>query len=265
MGVIKDIFRAITSDNYEVSIGRRIVTFLGTRGGVGTTTYALDTAVTLAQGGKQVLFIDGNLDTPNAYRFLLKEPDKLQTTLKEALLRSDLSIDVLITETKYKNLRLISGAPGTKLGDYSNIRQDVCEKLISLAEQRFDVVVIDACSNPYLELTVAAVGKANSVFLITEPDKQLFLTLAKLKDFLTTMTGENKLRYVIQNKVTLRSFEQSDFNLIGLENFGTIPYVPELNNANVKDRLLMYTRAFESSGYAYKAIIEKIIDTISGH
>lgn len=261
---IRDLLKSLTTEGYGVTIGSRVVAFLGVRGGVGTTTYALNTACALAKAGKQVLYIDGNLELPNAYRFLLSNPDEFQSELRDALLGSEISLDTIMVETKFKNIRLISSNPVSKLGDYMNIRMDACERLLELAGRRFDVIVIDCNSSLYLELTLASIKCANNIFVVTEPDKELYLGLAKLRDYLAVMMHENKLKNVIQNKVTLRAFSEADLKDIGLHSFAEIPYAPELMQSNVADEVLVSTGMYENLGYEFEKVIDRICGVVGG-
>jgi pilus assembly protein CpaE len=143
----------------------RLLTFMGAKGGTGVTTVACNFAVALASDPEQTtLLIDLDLPLGDAALNLgiiaefsaidaLEQCERLDGSfLKKLLVQHDSGISVL-------------AAPG-RFQPYTPSNESV-DKLISVARQEFDNVVVDVGSR--LDLTATALFKeASSVYLITQ-------------------------------------------------------------------------------------------------
>ena len=90
-----------TIENHILAIG-------GGKGGTGKSLITACLGICLADRGNEVLLVDADLGTANLHTFLGLKPPKIG--LSDFITRRKSSIDSIITKTRIKNLKLISGA-----------------------------------------------------------------------------------------------------------------------------------------------------------
>jgi len=110
--------------------------------GEGKTTTAINTAVSLAESGANVLLIDGDLRRPSLHKVLeVNNEDGLSRALSERLDGSDLFS--IIKGTEVSGLSLLTSGPqlknSPKLLDHEKLRQ-----LFATLESKFTHIVIDS-------------------------------------------------------------------------------------------------------------------------
>ncbi len=194
------------------SIPGMVVSFLGTKGGTGTTTLAVNCAAELRRvTGAPTVVVDLKPGTGDVALFLgvrskftlLDLLDQLDwidpRAVPELLARHDCGIDVLPGAPDY-------GRPGSS--DAPEVEQAI-ETLRSI----YDFVVVDAGStlNP---CSAAALHVSDEVHLVANPDVPCLRNLQRLRD-LVRLAGvaEDRVRYVLNRTsdvevVPLREIEE---------------------------------------------------------
>jgi pilus assembly protein CpaE len=145
------------------SLGKLCV-FLGAKGGSGVTTIASNFAVSLAQEGQNTLLIDLVLPLGDAALDLgiTAQYSTVNALQNSARLDSNFLSKLL---TKHSSGLLVLAAPG----DFSQVHSasDSIDKLISLARQDFDFVVVDAGTR--LDLTNTALfAESSTIYLVAQ-------------------------------------------------------------------------------------------------
>jgi len=146
-------------------IGRRLFVFLGAKGGCGVTTLASNFAVLLAQeSGQTTLLIDLglplgdaaiNLGMVNEYSTVnaLEDTSRLDTSFLSSLLARHSSGLYLLAAPREFSPRLIPN--------------EAIDKLLAVARQSFDYIVVDAGSR--LDLMESALfDESSSIYLVTQ-------------------------------------------------------------------------------------------------
>jgi pilus assembly protein CpaE len=143
----------------------RFLVFLGAKGGAGVTTLACNYAVSLVQeSGLKTLLIDFDLPFGSAAIDLgiTAEYSTVNALQNSARLDSSFLSRLVV---KHSSGLFVLAAPG-KVAD-SNFSREEIDKLLDLARQEYDYVVVDAGCR--LDLTATALfGKASTVYLVTQ-------------------------------------------------------------------------------------------------
>lgn len=161
--------------------GSRILAFLSPKGGAGTTTVAVNVAVTLARGGRSVALVDLDLSFGAVATHLDIQP---RFSVVEAV-RDDLALDdpeVLRHYATMKDKLAVFAAPMTP--DQSEmVTPEHVSGLLKVATAAFDVTVIDAGS-AFDERTVTVVGMADKVTILSTPEIPALRAVRMLVDAL---------------------------------------------------------------------------------
>lgn len=195
--------------------GSKIISFIGARGGCGTTTVALNTAVAFAKSGKYVLYIDGNINDPCAFLYFDVDAEKIDTELIKSL-RQEVVLSNLIIPTSNKRIKLISESPLVGYSMLGDPNHHGTLKMLDNASDNFDIVIIDCPSHYSEEMTIAAIEKSSEMIMVTDADNTSLMRMSKMKDFVKNLCGIDKLSSVIVNKATTRTYSRDILSNIGM-------------------------------------------------
>jgi pilus assembly protein CpaE len=159
----------------------RMYTFAGVKGGVGTTTAAINFAAVCAKQGKSTVVVDLDLDSGDAACYLglrhqysladvvdnLEQLD--QAMLEGIMVRDALGFFVLCAPEELEKSRLITDQHLREIGSF----------LI----ERFDVVIIDG-SRPLDELLMSCLELSESIFVTMTPE---FACVRNAQHYLTAL------------------------------------------------------------------------------
>jgi pilus assembly protein CpaE len=175
----------------------QVVSFLGAKGGVGTTTLAVHLAMQLVKKhGKKTLLIDHHHQLghvclylgikENSYHFdeLIRNADRLDSDLlKGFVIEHSSGLDVL-------------ASPCTCASSYSTSREEL-EQALEFLREEYDFILIDS-SMAYETITSAMIHLSDEVALIATPDVAALRDLARHIDSLSlSEVIAAKLRIVI--------------------------------------------------------------------
>ena len=118
----------------------RIIPVASGKGGVGKSLFSVNLAIALAEAGNRVLLADLDLGASNAHTVLglRAVPKGIGCFFSD----SDASIDNLILDTEYSNLRFLPGEG--EMPGLANIRTSQKNRLIrQLRKQEADYLILD--------------------------------------------------------------------------------------------------------------------------
>jgi pilus assembly protein CpaE len=174
--------------------GSRIFTVFAPKGGVGTTTIALNLAVAFGQAGRRTVLIDGSLQFGDL-RALLKVPMNAPSMLDlptDRIAESDLA-DVLWRDPSGIDILL---APA-RVEDHETIRVRDIEKILSLLRRVYDVLVLDTMSG-LDERTLAFLDAADTIVeIVTFDSTTIHNTAAVAETFRLLEYPPTKVRYLL--------------------------------------------------------------------
>lgn len=172
----------------------RVFTLFAPKGGVGTTTIALNLAVACSQAGRRTVLFDGSLQFGDL-RALLKVPlsapsivdlptDRIgEADLADVLWRDPSGIDLLLAPPRVEQSEMVSV-------------RDI-DKTLSLLRRVYDVIVIDTMSG-LDERTLALLDAADTIVeLVTFDSTTIHNTLTMADTFRSIGYPPTKVRYLL--------------------------------------------------------------------
>lgn len=242
--------------------GTKIISVTSGKGGVGKTTLLANLALCLAQRGKKVLILDGDLGLANVEIMFGMRPNG---TLHEVI-SGQKEISDILTEVA-RNVFLISGGSGSI--DYNKLnhfeRRALLEGVKSLKTQ-FDYLLIDTA--PGLNENVLFLNSvAQEVAIVLTPEPASFADSYAL---IKVLNQKHKLNHfsIICNQVPneqegLALFTRfndvvNKFMCIGLDYLGSVPMDNKLRKATLGQRLVVRQDVSAEATRALKLMSQEI-------
>lgn len=221
----------------------RIISITSGKGGVGKTTLIANAALKLAQKGKKVLILDGDLGMANVdIAFGLKTEFSIHDVLMGRKELKDIIVEVA------KNVFLIPGGSGiVELSHLNHFERRAIVDMASSLPFQFDYLLIDTApgiSENVLYLNAAA----QSVVMVVTPDPASFADSYALIKVLHQRHKINRVLMVC-NQVKdeadgMRLYQRFNevvgrFLNVGLSYIGSVPMDQALRSANHMQRLVV--------------------------
>ncbi len=185
----------------------RLITVFAPKGGVGTTTIALNLAVALGQTGRRTALIDGSLQFGDL-RALLKVPmsapsivdlptDRIaEGDLSDVLWRDPSGIDILLAPPRVEQHEMIS------------VRD--LDKILSLMRRVYDVIVIDTAVG-IDERTLALLDASDTIVeIVTFDSTTIHNTLVMADTFRSLGYPPTKVRYLVNRADSAGGINEQD-------------------------------------------------------
>lgn len=183
--------------------GGKILTFLGVKGGVGTTTLAVHLAMNLVQiQGKRALLIDHHpqlghvcvylgLDGQRcAYQDVVRSVTRLDTELlRGSVGKHSSGLDVL-------------SSPDS-LGGLPSLDADVVSRTLKFLKTEYDYIILD-CPNGVDDITMAVVDASSTVYLVATPEIGAIRDLSRYVDHLTRSSNTTEKLQIVINRESSR-------------------------------------------------------------
>lgn len=237
----------------------KMYTFLGVKGGVGTTTAAVNFAAILARQNKSTVLLDLDLDSGDAASYLgLRHPYSLadvaenlgqmdQAMLEGIVARDPLGFAVLCAPGELEKARLLS--------------EQHLREITALLIERYDAVVVDGGSG-LDSLLLTCLELSDSIFLVLT---QEFPAVRNAQHYLTALAqvgfGHEAIKLVV-NRYDKRSslyvrMEQLQQTL-GAPPFWALPNRYEEAMQAVHEARPVVVRGTTELGRAYRALAKKL-------
>lgn len=176
----------------------RVVTVFGTKGGVGKTTVAINTAAAISlMTREKVVLIDLDLEFGSAAAMLGCKP--LATIIDLVRAHSELKpelIDRALLSVHGTSMRLLASPPTPDLaaeveGATQPGQGGILTAIINALRQRFDWIVIDTASN-FRDSNLTAFDLSDLIYVVTTPDIPTLLNTGKCLDVLIDQLGHER-------------------------------------------------------------------------
>jgi pilus assembly protein CpaE len=202
-GITECVTEPVTASSLEAAIGRVVAlrapeaegdlfVFLGAKGGIGTTTVAVNVATALAQTRQRTLFIDLHVAYGDAAVFLGAEPKFSIVDALDNIHRLDESLfKTLVTTTKSGVELLASSSQGTPwVADVQRIR-----RLLEFALDHYRYVVIDC---PRSDATVLdALEAATRIVLVANQELATLRSASRMAAMLRQRYRSERVMVVV--------------------------------------------------------------------
>lgn len=194
-----DLVNVVQSVRKEVESSERMgaarfVSVYAPKGGVGTTTIALNFAVAAGQLGHRTVLIDGSLQFGDL-RALLKVPADAPSILDlptDRIQESDLA-DVLWRDPS--GIDILLAPPRIEMAEMLTVRD--IDKIVSLLRRVYDVIVVDLPS-ALNDVTLSFLDGADTIVeIVTFDSTTIHNTLAMADTFRSIGYAPSKVRYVV--------------------------------------------------------------------
>ncbi|PKM90760.1 MAG: histidine kinase [Firmicutes bacterium HGW-Firmicutes-12] len=187
--------RTNTGNNQGVKTSKpQVVTIFGTKGGVGKTTIAVNTAVQLAQAKKKVVMVDLDLQFGDISVFLNLSPKRTIAELAQEGNEPDID---LIESYMIPHLSGIKILPAPGRPEYAElITAGQIENIIAVLKNHYDYVVIDT-PPLFNDTNLCALDLSSQVFLV------LSLDLATIKNVKLSLELMQTLHHIGKTKLVL--------------------------------------------------------------
>ena len=178
-----------------------IIAVAGASGGVGTTSIAVNLAVSLAQApDRSVALVDLDMALGDADVFLDMIPDYTLLDVAQNISRLDLAL-LRKSLTKHEAGVYLLPRP-VQIEDISTISTDDFNRVIGLMKASFSHLVIDL-SKSYSKLDIAALEAAHHILLLTQLDLPCLRNVVRLLTSLESYEGVNDKIRVVVNRAGL--------------------------------------------------------------
>ena len=239
----------------------KIYTFLGVKGGAGTTTLAVNFAAVLAQRQQSCVLVDLDWTANDACMQVGATPQNTLLEIGENLSRMDQSL--FEGSVTHDPLGFYLVGPPDSLDHRATFTESMFRDFANFLVEKYDSVVIDAGRNVADEVTAGALHAASAVFLVMT---QEFASVRNAQRFLTYLMRvgftQDRLKIVVnqyqkKNNSHLASLEQIKQTL-NQEVFYGLPPSPAVLAAINRGRPFVADR--EAAGdldRAFRAFVDK--------
>lgn len=146
----------------------KIYTFLGAKGGVGTTTMAVNFAASLAQQKQQTVLLDIDWNANDVAMHLGASPQYTLSEVAENLSRMDQSLfEGFVARDP---LGFFFVGPPDNFDHRGYFTEPMFREFSTFLVEKYDSVVIDAGRDVSSEITLTALHSSSAVFLVTTQD-----------------------------------------------------------------------------------------------
>lgn len=242
-------------------IQTRTLSITSGKGGVGKTTLTVNLAYTLAEMGKTVLLLDGDIGLANIDIFLGIRPQK---TLEDFFNDGEPLENIIVKA--HKNIHVIPSASG--LIDLKSIdvyKRKMLMDEVSLLNQTYDYLLVDTASGIDENVQYLNSAVQDVLFVITPEPASLADAYALMK--LLHLNRKVRRFSVVANKVlgekearevfTRVNRVSSKFLNIQLHDCGYIPLDPKLRQGS-DPKLTCHARPSATSAIALKRIADNL-------
>ncbi|OPZ92504.1 MAG: CobQ/CobB/MinD/ParA nucleotide binding domain protein [Firmicutes bacterium ADurb.Bin419] len=203
-----------------------------------TSILVANLAASIAKKGWNVCIIDFKVFYPNIYKLLDCEAlPKGRGLIK--LLRSD-KVDHReeITDTKYKNLYLLSPSPMDLIEEYFDFQFEDIDRLIDEVKEMFDLVLIDVPNIPPLEFCVGAIKQCNVGFCVWSERIDCPQNAQRFLSYIGSLgISSAKIANVILNNVQGFEYDKQIITEMGMKYIGEFPLIPAVINYSLEGRV----------------------------
>jgi flagellar biosynthesis protein FlhG len=240
----------------------RTLSFTSGKGGVGKTTLTVNLSYCLAQLGKKVLILDGDMSLANVDIFLKKTPEHSLNDFFEGRV----TLPELVMKYS-KNLHILPGASGIlQMTQLDNFQKKMLIDAVSQLEGDYDYLLIDTASGISDEVLYLS-SAAQEVYVVIQPDPssltdsyalmKLLNQKYRLKSF-TVITNQ-----VLNEEEGLKVFHRMNsvttkFLNVNLNYAGFVPFDLKVRQAASKQELISASGPHSLSSFNIKKIADMI-------
>jgi pilus assembly protein CpaE len=180
----------------------KLLTLIGSKGSVGTTTIAVNLAISLCEAdeSKSVVLVDLNPQFGDAALFLDMEPTHTMGDIAKNVARLDETFLMSALSKHASGLHVLPSVHAIE--DIGLLTPEAVERTLELLQAMFDYVIIDS-GDSLADTTLAALSRSSSVYLVCN------LTLPVLRNTKRLLNILMHLNYPVDNiNITVNRYEK---------------------------------------------------------
>ena len=239
----------------------KIYTFLGAKGGVGTTTMAVNFAAVLAQRKQQAVLLDIDWNSNDVAMHLGASPQYTLSEVAENLSRMDQSLfEGFVARDP---LGFFFVGPPDNFDNRGYFTEPMFREFSTFLVEKYEAIVIDGGRDVSSEMTLTVLHSSSAVFLVTTQDYPSIRDAQRYLSFLVRLGfTQDQLRIVVnfyqkKNGPNLASLEQIQTTLNQPVFYG-IPSSPVVLAAINKGRPFVADRdAAGELDRAFRSFVDK--------
>lgn len=238
----------------------KVYSFLGAKGGVGTTTLAVNFAAMLAQEKQQTVLVDLDFTANDCAMHLGVAPQHSLEDVGENLARLDQALfEGFVTRDP---LGFFLVGPADQAEHRTRFTEEQFRPFADFLVEKYEATVIDAGRWLTDQVAAAALETSSNVFLVTT---QRFPSIRNAQRFISALMRlgftQDQLRIVVNehsrkpdsNSATLDQIEQT----LNQKIFASIPFSTAAQTSLTRGRPFMADRANGEIDRAFRAFVEK--------
>ena len=230
-----------------------VASIASSKGGCGKSVTAMNLGVALAQLGRRVTVVDGNVSNPNLSMYL--GVPKVPTTLHHILKKGS-----HIKEATYSHDSGIQIVPGSiALEESEGTTIETLKKHLEQIDA--DIVLLDSAPGTQHDAR-ETIKVAKEVLIITNPE------LPSVADALKTVKLAERYQVPVRGVIVTRSSKQNDMTIENIEvmlNYPVLAVVPEdhhVKKALLKKEPLVHVYPEAPAATAYKRLAHELTGNI---
>ncbi len=185
--------RLQASASGQIGYESRVLAFFGTKGGVGKTTVAVNTAVALAKMNKRVALLDFDLQFGDVGVFLdIVKSDTIVDMVEE----NDYDYAALASflYKHHSGVRVLCAPTGPEYAEL--IKPEHIEKIILGLRGEFDYIIIDM-PPAFTDISLSALEQCSQVFFVINPDISSLRNAQVSFHVLESLNLRDRLRLIV--------------------------------------------------------------------
>src|SRR6266511_3552663 len=182
----------------------KLITIIGSKGGVGTTTIAVNLAVSLRQANpdRAVVLVDLNPQFGDAALFLDMEPARTMGDIAKNVTRLDETFLMSVLSKHSSGLYLLPSVHAVE--EIGLLTPEAVEKTLELLQTMFDYVVIDS-GDSLADTTLATLNISPTVFLVCTLTLPVLRNAKRLLDILSHLNYPTGHINIVVNRFEKRT------------------------------------------------------------
>ena len=186
----------------KVKRNGQILTFFSPKGGIGTTTLAVNVAVAMADSGNKTLLIDGSLQFGDVAVMLNLKSTTSIVDLAERM--SDIDQDLIgsVLLEHDSGLRVLLAPPRPEMAEL--VQPDDLKSLLDMMRSMFDYIVIDSSSS-IDDINLVMLDAADRIVLVTRQSLPSLKNVSRFFDLSEYLEYEQEKVFMVVNHSNKKS------------------------------------------------------------
>lgn len=222
----------------RASIQENIYGFIPASDCADTSLLIVNLGVMLAEKGKSVCIFDAKVFYPSIYKLVDCEANPKGKGLLQIIKSDKTDVRDAVTNTRYKNLYIMTSSPSDPMEEYFDIREEEVERIIASLKDMFDIVLIDIPNLPPLEFCYVSMKCSNMGFVVWSERIECPQNTSRLMHFMNSIgIGTSKFANIIVNNEAGLNYDLKIVEDMNLRLITRLPFVPSVVDYSLEGKV----------------------------